>query len=210
MGGLGPLPVLARIALLPETRALLSQAALSAMNSMFYAWLSPRSKVAWAAADDSWLTVDGSENLDATRKGTLYLAALALNKTQPEQKLALDDQPVWAHAAAWESHWSRYLRHRAVEGLGVELGSPTYAQYALQIFVTIADVSLALGPLASDYLQLWFADAAQAFLPDIGVRAGAHTRVYKKGTFFDPLQDCFRGPTWLYGWWNTEPESTES
>ena len=48
--GLGELPLLARMALLPRTRELLSAAALSALEGLFLAWLSPRSKVAWAAS----------------------------------------------------------------------------------------------------------------------------------------------------------------
>ena len=48
--GLGELPLLARMALLPRTRELLSPAALSALEGLFLAWLSPRSKVAWAAS----------------------------------------------------------------------------------------------------------------------------------------------------------------
>ena len=79
-----------------------------------------------------WLVTDGSENLDATRKAGLYLCALALNATSPRTRLALDGKTVAEHAAAWEAHWTLYFHHRAVEGIGVELGSPTYGKYSLQ------------------------------------------------------------------------------
>ena len=54
MGGLGPLPVLARMALLPRTRSLLSARALRALEALMFGWLSPRSKVAWAGAALGW------------------------------------------------------------------------------------------------------------------------------------------------------------
>ena len=202
--GLGELPLLARMALLPRTRELLSPAALSALEGLFLAWLSPRSKVAWAASPDSWLVTDGSENLDATRKAGLYLSALALNVTSPSARLELDGKTVAEHAAAWETHWTTYFQHRAVEGIGVELGSPTYGKYSLQNYLNLADLSgtAALRKLAGNFLQLWFADAAQAFLPSTGVRGGAHNRVYRTGAFFVPSADDFRGFSWLYGWWH--------
>ena len=122
LAGLGELPLLARMALLPLTRELLSPAALSALEQIFRAWLSPRSKAAWAASPDSWLLTDGSENLDATRKASLYLSAVALNATQPGTRLELDGKTVAEHAAAWEAHWTLYFRHRAVEGWAPEFG----------------------------------------------------------------------------------------
>jgi hypothetical protein len=208
LAGLGELPLLTRMALLPLTRGLLSSAALGVLEQIFEAWLSPRSKVAWAAAPDSWLLTDGSENLDATRKASLYLSAVALNATQPSLRLELDGKTVAEHAAAWETHWTRYFQHRAVEGIGVEMGSPTYGKYAIQNYLNIADLggTAALRKLASDFLQLWFADAAQAFLPTTGVRGGAHNRVYRDAAFFNPRADAFRGFSWLYGWWHADAE----
>lgn len=197
------MPILCRLALLPWTRAALSAPALAALDKIFVAWLSPRSKVAWAAAPNSWLYVDGSENLDATRKASLYLAALALNLTQPDLKLSVDGETVAAHAAAWEAHWRGYLIHRAIEGLGVEMGSPTYTKYAVQNYLNIADLSPGLGALAGDFLQLWWADVAQAFLPGFGLRGGAHNRVYRGDEFFI-AQDGVRAFTWLFEWWDSE------
>ena len=71
LAGLGELPVLARLALLPATRQVLTDGAVDALDRLFLGWLAPRSKVVWAGAPDSWLVTDGSENLDATRKGSL-------------------------------------------------------------------------------------------------------------------------------------------
>ena len=132
LAGLGELPLLARMALLPRTRRLLSPAALGALEKIFLAWLSPRSKVEWAAAPGSWLLTDGSENLDATRKASLFLSALALNITQPDTRLELDGKTVAEHATAWEMHWTTYFQHRAVEGIGVEMGSDLNRFYALR------------------------------------------------------------------------------
>jgi hypothetical protein len=211
LSGLGELPLLARMALLPRTRELLSAAALAALEKIFAAWLSPRSKVEWAASKDSWLLLDGTENIDATRKASLYLAALALNYTQPRTPLELDGKTVAEHAAAWESHWISYFQHRAVEGIGVEMGSPTYAKYTLQNYLNIADFAPgSLGELASNFLQLWFADAAQAFLPTTGVRGGAHNRVYRGPSFFSPQSDGFRGFSWLYGWWRADSLASQA
>ena len=85
------------------------------------------------------------------------------------------------------------------------MGSPTYGKYSLQNYLNIADlVGGALGNLARDFLQLWFADAAQAFLPATGVRGGAHNRVYRDAAFFNPDADAFRGFSWLYGWWKAD------
>lgn len=200
--GLGELPVLTRMAILPLTRSLLTPEALTAVEDILFAWLSPRSKVDWAGKSGSWLLIDGSENLDATRKGNLYLSALALNMTYPDRIVELDGNPVWQHAQAWETHWRVYLNHRAFEGIGVEMGSPTYAKYAIQNFLNIADLSPNLGALAGDFLHLWFADAAQAFLPRTGKRGGAHNRVYRDESFF--IGRGFEGFTWLYGWWASE------
>ena len=205
LAGLGELPLLTRMALLPQMRKLLSPAALDTLEQIFLTWLSPRSKVEWAALPESWLLTDGSENLDATRKASLFLSALALNITQPDTRLELDGKTVAEHAAAWETHWTTYFQHRAVEGIGVEMGSPTYGKYALQNYVNIADLAgETLGKLAGDFLQLWFADAAQAFLPTTGVRGGAHNRVYRDAAFFSPQSDDFRGFSWLYGWWHAD------
>ena len=134
LGGLGVLPVLARLALLPLTRAALSAPALAALERLAFGWLSPRSNASWAARANSWLLQDGSENLDATHKANLYLCAVIANRSGdaalgPDALVALDGRPVRAHAAAWEGHWGRYFAHRAVEGIGAELGSPTYAKY---------------------------------------------------------------------------------
>ena len=197
------------MALLNSTRSLLSPAALDSLNTMFLAWLSPRSKVVWASSENSWLWTDGSENLDATRKGCVYLTALALNTSHPSTKLELDGRTVAEHVAAWETHWRNYFLHRAVEGIGVEMGSPTYGKYSLQNFVNIADLSPNLADLAGNFLQLWFADAAQAFLPSSGVRGGAHNRVYRGPTFFSGQSDGFRGFSWLYGWWQSPDKRTE-
>ena len=204
MGGLGTLPVLARLALLPRLRALLSAEAMSSLTTIMFKWLSPRSNVQWASASDGWRLVDGSENLDATRKASLYFAALVVNRTAPEKIVALDGKPVHAHAAAWETHWRTYFNKRANEGIGVEFGSPTYAKYALQNFINLVDLSssASLRSTANDFLQLWFADAAQAFLPSTGQRGGAHNRVYRDAAFFT-IDSCFAGFTWLYGWWNS-------
>jgi hypothetical protein len=48
MGGLGPLPVLVRMALLPRLRKLLSKAAIASLEMIMFGWLSPRSNVKWA------------------------------------------------------------------------------------------------------------------------------------------------------------------
>jgi hypothetical protein len=204
MGGLGTTPVLARLALLPRLRALLSADAIASIETILFAWLSPRSSVEWASASDGWRLVDGSENLDATRKAALYFAALAVNRSSPDKIVALDGKPVRAHAAAWETHWRDYFNKRANEGIGVEFGSPTYAKYALQNFINIIDLSssASLRKTAGGFLQLWFADAAQAFLPSSGQRGGAHNRVYRDAAFFS-LDSSFSGFTWLYGWWNS-------
>ena len=115
MGGLGPLPILARMALLEKTRNALTPKALSALEKIMVQWLSPRSKVVWAGAADSWLVRDGSENLDATRKASLYLAALVVNRTTPDKIVALDGKPVHEHVVAWEKHWRQYFLHFAAE-----------------------------------------------------------------------------------------------
>ena len=204
MGGLGTLPVLARLALLPRLRGLLSRDAIASLEKIMFEWLSPRSNVGWASASDGWRIVDGSENLDATRKASLYLAALVVNRTTPDKIVALDGNPVRAHAAAWETHWRAYFTNRANEGIGVEFGSPTYAKYALQNFINIVDLSssASLRDTAGDFLQLWFADAAQAFLPATGQRGGAHNRVYRTAAFFS-LDSSMAGLAYLYGWWDT-------
>ena len=178
LAGLGELPLLARMAMLPLTARLLTPSAHAALDTLFFAWLAPRSRVEWAGAEDSWRAVDGSENLDATRKASLYLSALALNRTQPTRVVTRDDEATVAdHAAAWERHWAAYFRNRASAGIGVEMGSPTYGKYAVQNYLNIADLSPNIGVLAESFLQLWFADAAHAFLPQHGVRGGAHNRV---------------------------------
>ena len=207
MGGLGNWPILHRMALLPLTRDLLSAAALESLESISYEWLSPRSKVQWAGASDSWTITDGSENLDATRKASLYLAALVVNRTHPDKVVQLDGLTVREHASAWEQHWRSYFQHRAVNGLGVEMGSPTYAKYALQNYLNIADLSPNLGALAQDFLQLWLADTAQAFLPSTGVRGGAHNRVYRDAAFFVG-HGCETSLAWLYGWWAPKDSAT--
>jgi hypothetical protein len=212
LGGLGEGPVLARLALLPRLRALLSADAIASLETIMFEWLSPRSNVKWAGASDGWKVVDGSENLDATRKASLYLAALIVNRTTPDKIVALDGKPVRAHAAAWETHWRAYFNMRANEGIGVELGSPTYAKYALQNFFNIRDLSssASLRQTAGDFLQVWFADAAQAFLPSTGQRGGAHNRVYRDASFFTSDRS-FAGFTWLYGWWNSsKPDEVEN
>lgn len=133
LSGLGELPVLARMALQPRLRRQLTASALDSLQELLLGWLSPRSVAAWVADPGSWLVVDGSENLDATRKASCYLAALALNLTMPQRTLEADGRTVAEHAAAWEAHWRQYLLRRAGEGLGMELGSPTYAKYSLQV-----------------------------------------------------------------------------
>ena len=70
-----------------------------------------------------------------------------------------------------------------------------------QAYLDIADLT-PLGGLASDYLQLWFADAAQAFMPSTGIRGGAHNRAYRTAAFFAP-GGATRAISWLYGWWDS-------
>ena len=83
------------------------------------------------------------------------------------------------------------------------MGSPTYAKYAIQNYLNIADLSPNLGRLAGDFLQLWFADAAQAFIPSTGVRGGAHNRVYRDSAFFSGHGSAESSLGWLYGWWHS-------
>ena len=63
MGGLGCLNILARMSLKLSLREALSSKAVDALDEIFFAWLSPRSRVDWAGASNSWLVLDGSENL---------------------------------------------------------------------------------------------------------------------------------------------------
>jgi hypothetical protein len=197
------IPLLWRIYLEDETNARMSDDARSDLADLMWSFINTRSRV--DEANGSVWEFHDSENHDATRKSAYLLASQALMKAGspygPDARLD-DGHDLKTHYHAWVDYWSEYFRERALEGINCEIASPTYAKYTLAAYYGIRDFvsDESLKQRATDFLTLYWADVAQDYLPSVGVRGGAGTRVYKNGYLTKGDRESIRDWLYIYDW----------
>ena len=130
------------------------------------------------------MEIDDSENLDLANKMPVSLALEIIAKLPgPEFGPALklpDGHTVGEHCAAWTRYWTSYYTSRALFGINVETSSTSYSKYFMEELACMHDLtsSASLKSLVSDYMQVYFADAATEFISTLGTRGGAKSRTY--------------------------------
>ena len=155
--------------------------------------------------EDDAMEIDDSENLDLANKMPVSLALEIIESLPgpefgPDLRLP-DGHSVAEHRAAWSRYWSAYFSSRALYGINVETSSTSYSKYFMEELACMHDLTLSssLRALVSDYMQVYFADAATEYISALGVRGGAKSRVYHDYYSLndnDPLGEV----GWLLGW----------
>eukprot|EP00039_Didymoeca_costata_P006880 m.94247 g.94247 ORF g.94247 m.94247 type:complete len:806 (-) comp13435_c0_seq1:231-2648(-) len=168
------------------------------------------------------LELDNSENHDMNKKSQQSLAIEVLASLPgpefgPDLKLA-DGYTVSQHLEGWRSYWRSYFRLIALHGINIETGSQVYSKCFLEGLTCLHDLTMdgGLQNLISDYLQVYYADAATEFLVHSdcsGARGGAKARIKADYRLFDDSpSDHGYGIShigWLLGWFsNLRNEST--
>lgn len=168
------------------------------------------------------LEMDDSENHDINKKSQQsvaieILASLPGPHFGPDVVLA-DGFKVSQHREAWAAYWRSYFRMQALHGINVETGSSVYAKCFLDGLTCLHDLTMdgGLQMLVSDYLQLYFADAATEFIfqPSCeGFRGGAKARTKADHRLFDPVVgDHIYGVAhmgWQLGWFANSSDITK-
>ncbi len=202
------LPLLVRVYFDPLAASHLTGEVRDILLEILHRYVDVRSRVA-TAAGSSW-RIEMSENHDAIQKATFLLAtrALMLAPAPYGEGLFLGDgHDVATHHQSWVSFWMRYFADRAREGIGCEIASPTYAKHTLASYLGVRDFSgdPDLAARSEDFLQLYWSDVAQDFLPAVGVRGGAETRTYKDANLKLGSRQSTRPAAYLYGWHDDSP-----
>ena len=147
-------------------------------------FVNERSLYAYPASGDTW-NINGSENHDIVKEASVFMAVQALAKSMnpvyPSSRLLHDGKSLNDHYSVWTSFYKLYFKERAMRGLLLEIASPTYSRYTLPYVYLIADFAYSsiLKDQARKFLDLYWSDVAQDYIPEIGVRGGAQTRAYK-------------------------------
>jgi hypothetical protein len=189
-----PAQYLFRMVHMPGGAARLSNENRDKIQAVMADWAGTECRIGEARAD-VW-TIWGSENHAALRDGSCWAASVLLTEDPPAEDVRYaDGSRPEEQLEAWTAHLKRWLRSRGRAGALVEYFSPTYAQYTLLNILLYADFSKdeELRGLASDYLDLWWAQWAQEQLD--GVHGGSKTRSYAKSV---PDGTPMPVTAWLY------------
>ena len=159
------------------------------------------------------MEIDNSENLDLANKIPVSLALeIIATLPGPEFGPALrlpDGHTVAEHLDAWSRYWHSYFTSRALYGVNVETSSTSYSKYFMEELACMHDLtrSPSLRSLVSDYMQVYFADAAIEYISALGVRGGAKSRVYHDHYSLDD-SDPLGEVGWLLGWTGNDTSTT--
>ena len=191
---------LVRIYASPTTSQRLEASTKASLEQMLWQFVFHRSTIAEATNTDSW-QVHMSENMDAMKKSALLVATQALRATRGDNATLEDGATLVQHQNSWRSYWKLYFLARAREGINLEIAS-AYSKYTLASYYNVYEFtpSSVLKSQARRFLDLYWADYAQDFLPATGVRGGASTRVYKDAAERTANKATLRDWTYIYGW----------
>jgi autotransporter-associated beta strand protein len=168
------------------------------LQAVLWNYLYANSQV--SATTNVW-NIAGSENLNLIQRSSCYLIAQVLQNTPGySTKILSDGKTIQQHAASWSAYFRNYFWSRARKGLEVEMNSNTYTKYTLSCMYNLYD--LTTDPVVKanglNYLNLYWAEKAQSFLPASGNTGGSETRSYKKYI----SEDSFISSTYCLGWNN--------
>jgi hypothetical protein len=117
----------------PETEA--------AMKEALWLWVRGESRLADAGRDDQFLLL-GTENHDLNRRPPYYLITALLKDDPAYRDRKLDDgHSVVEHAATYTAYFREWPRHRAKNGLWIEVGSTTYQKYSWPALFNLHELS---------------------------------------------------------------------
>ena len=195
----------------PRCASNMTQSAKDDLEGMFWRYINKRSKM--SDANGSVWVIAESENHDAMRKATFYLAAQVLMTAggyNPNTDLD-DGYTIREHKEAWENYWFEYFRQRAREGINCEIASPQYAKYTVACYYNIRDLTDLddLWSAADNFITLYWADTAMDFVASdyTGIRGGAQTRCYKSAYMTEGARYAFYNLTYAYDWHDTDAVS---
>lgn len=139
----------------------------------------------------------GSENHDIMRAYTCWSSARILKKWNMSSEFVYyDGSGVGDQLKAWEKFLNEYIRNRSLNGLFVEVFSPTYAKYSLSVFYNIYDFSDQdeLKGRSGSLITLWWSLWGQEQVE--GSHGGSKARRY-----FDKLDRLTPDGemSWVYG-----------
>jgi hypothetical protein len=207
---------LLRIALLPESRARLSDQAREAIEAAVYAWIYRRSQIdpaasSWNNASRSVWFLSGSENHDANQKMANLLALQWLcrhGRRYHGGTLLADGKPAQAHYEAWAAYWKELVRQRAREGIFCEIAQPgSYGRATISCYLDLYDLAedAVLRRLGGHMCTLHFAQMAGEFEPRTGTRGAI--AITRANTAIDQQFGKHWTKNLTYAWgWHDQPE----
>ena len=182
-----------------ELKTNLTESSVNKVKDILFSFTKENSKLADTGTNitNEWY-LNSSDNHNIIRK-SLYMLVSQIFKNNSEWKNYVydDGHSPLEHYNAWNSFFKEFFKQRAIKGVQVEFGSPTYAGVYLQSVFNIYNYceDKQQQNLAGKYLDLYYTDAAVESLN--GVRGGAKTRVYKDSSSYDPYQDHLQDSVWL-------------
>ncbi|MGJ3242914.1 MAG: hypothetical protein ACFE0O_08175 [Opitutales bacterium] len=151
---------------------------LQQIRYVFLAWAQQGLVASDTNPDKIW-TMWGSENLDLVRDYTCWQATRILAEAPDYRHLPIRGVLPARHHAAWTAFIGQYLRERLTRGLLVEIASPDYGKYVLQVWHNLYDFGPdPLSGAAEEALDLWWAQFALEQID--GVRGGSKHRAYQR------------------------------
>ncbi|QQE11081.1 hypothetical protein JD969_16495 [Planctomycetota bacterium] len=173
----------------------MSDAAEKAVLEMLWDWSSENCNRQLASLDRVWW-VWGSEN-HHLQAWVSFWGAAQIFKNHPDykNKKYSDGSTPSQLAKAFDRYFKKFLSERAMEGLLVEVASPTYAKYSLNTLYNIADFAddPVLKERASMFLDLYWADWSIEQINSI--RGGSRHRCYPGNS--SNVEAPNRGQSWL-------------
>ena len=220
------LPLLIRIGMCTNTSGtpmINTMSATARTNLLDMIWCAMHSRSdtndAGAGMANVW-GVLGSENHNAVWRSAFFLGAQLLNGAgapygpgNSRNKL-LNGGTLQQHYDAWFDYWFNYFRQRAREGISMEVCSPTYEKYTLAACYDLMDCGgtgsdrAVMQQQASNYLTLYWADAANEFSPGATIRGGAGCRMYQDNHLTTGTASSLREWLYMYDWDDTDPTGT--
>ena len=179
-----------------------------AARQIIWRFINNRSRVASAGAGNAlkhWYT----ENHGMICNSSYFLGAKILKDSGspygPTATLA-DGKTLQEHHDAWDAYFKEYFKVRALNGINLEIASPSYEKYTLAGIYNIRDLaeSATTRGLAEKYLNLYWADVAHDFLKNTGVRGSSGTRMYDNTYTTRGDTYSLRPWTYMYNWHETK------
>ncbi len=193
------LPHLSRILADASMNAFLTHNAKESIKSFLLSFVLDNDNLTYAASDINNLHhVVDSENHDILQKQVCFTTAQIFKNNPEWANIAYPDGiSATDRYVIWRNYFENWLREKAIKGVNVEAGTPSYAGVFLESIYIIRDLAedVNLKKRAGQYLNLYFADQALCSLN--GVRGGAKSRCYKDASSYSYDNDHGAYYAWI-------------